>query len=41
MIPPKEMNQRMSAEKTKRDRWRRYWDRQSVSYDKQMCAGES
>jgi ubiquinone/menaquinone biosynthesis C-methylase UbiE len=30
------MNQRMSAEKTNRDRWRRYWDRQSVSYDKQM-----
>jgi ubiquinone/menaquinone biosynthesis C-methylase UbiE len=26
----------MSAEKTNRDRWRRYWDRQSVSYDKQM-----
>jgi ubiquinone/menaquinone biosynthesis C-methylase UbiE len=36
MISPREMNQRMSAEKTKRDRWRRYWDRQSVSYDKQM-----
>jgi ubiquinone/menaquinone biosynthesis C-methylase UbiE len=26
----------MSAEKTNRDRWRRYWDGQLVSYDKQM-----
>jgi len=26
----------MPAEKTSRDRWRRYWDRQPVSYDKQM-----
>jgi ubiquinone/menaquinone biosynthesis C-methylase UbiE len=36
MTPPREMNQRMPAEKAKRDRWRRYWDKQSVSYDKQM-----
>lgn len=26
----------MPAEQPSRDRWRRYWDRQSGSYDKQM-----
>jgi hypothetical protein len=26
----------MPAEKPGRDRWRRYWDRHSKSYDKQM-----
>src|SRR5215831_14781117 len=26
----------MSADADKRDRWRRYWDKHSASYDKQM-----
>jgi hypothetical protein len=26
----------MPAEQLTRDRWRRYWDKHSLSYDKQM-----
>jgi ubiquinone/menaquinone biosynthesis C-methylase UbiE len=36
MISLTKETQRMPAEKTKRDRWRRYWDKHAASYDKQM-----
>jgi ubiquinone/menaquinone biosynthesis C-methylase UbiE len=36
MISLTKETHRMPAEKTKRDRWRRYWNKHSASYDKQM-----
>src|SRR6266851_8374007 len=32
----KELTCTMTADQARRDRWRRYWDKHSASYDKQM-----